>query len=210
MNDIWKEERANAISHGIGAVLSVAALIVMLVYSIPAGDPLRIISCAVFGGTLILLYVSSTLLHSARTEKWIDIFEIMDHAAIFLLIAGTYTPFLLVTIQGKLGWSLMGIVWGLALFGVIFKLFYVKRFMILSTLFYIAMGWMIIFAIRPLYELLPERGILWLVGGGLLYTLGTIFYMWRRVPYHHAIWHSFVLLGSICHFITVFFYVLPK
>ncbi|MDQ1909145.1 hemolysin III family protein [Paenibacillus sp. GD4] len=210
MDRAWKEERANAISHGIGAVLSVAALIALLISSLHIGDLWRIVSSTIFGVTLILLYVSSTLLHSARTDKWIDLFEIMDHAAIYLLIAGTYTPFLLVTLHGTLGWSLFGVIWGLALIGVIFKLFYVKRFPVLSTLFYIAMGWMILFAIRPLYEELPEGGLFWLVMGGVLYTFGTLFYLWRRVPYHHAIWHTFVLAGSVCHFVTIFFYVIPK
>ncbi|WP_284639728.1 PAQR family membrane homeostasis protein TrhA [Paenibacillus silviterrae] len=210
MDRAWKEERANAISHGIGAVLSVAALIALLISSLHIGDLWRIVSSTVFGVTLILLYVSSTLLHSARTDKWIDLFEIMDHAAIYLLIAGTYTPFLLVTLHGTLGWSLFAVIWGLALIGVIFKLFYVKRFPVLSTLFYIAMGWMILFAIRPLYEQLPQGGLFWLVMGGVLYTFGTLFYLWRRVPYHHAIWHTFVLAGSVCHFVTIFFYVIPK
>ncbi|UUZ78991.1 hemolysin III family protein [Paenibacillus sp. P26] len=205
----WKEERANAISHGIGAVLSIAALVLLLIHSLSSGTVWHVISFSVFGVSLILLYVCSTLLHSARQEKWIDLFEIMDHAAIYLLIAGTYTPFLLVTLRGPLGWSLFGIVWGLALAGVIFKLFFVKRFNLLSTLFYIAMGWMILFAFQPLQQQLPEPGIRWLVTGGVLYTFGTIFYLWRKIPYHHAIWHTFVLAGSICHFTAVYFYVLP-
>ncbi|WP_409348209.1 PAQR family membrane homeostasis protein TrhA [Paenibacillus gyeongsangnamensis] len=206
----WKEERANAISHGIGAVLSAAALALLLMHSLKNGNVWHIVSFTIFGVTLILLYVCSTLLHSARQPKWIDLFEIMDHSAIYLLIAGTYTPFLLVTLRGPLGWSLFGVVWGLALIGVIFKLFFVKRFNVLSTLFYIAMGWMIIFAFQPLKQQLPALGIDWLVAGGLLYTFGTIFYLWRKIPYHHAIWHTFVLSGSICHFIAVYRYVLPR
>ncbi|CAG7620757.1 hypothetical protein PAESOLCIP111_02295 [Paenibacillus solanacearum] len=204
-----RQERANAISHGIGAFLSLLALALLLVHAIRNGTGWHIASFAVFGVSLLLLYVCSTLLHSARQEKWIDRFEIMDHAAIYILIAGTYTPFLLVTIRSPLGWSLFGIVWGLALAGVIFKLFFVKRFNLLSTLFYIAMGWMVLFAFEPLKAGLPEAGLRFLVAGGVLYTLGTIFYLWRKIPYHHAIWHVFVLAGSICHFITVYAYVLP-
>ncbi|MUG69685.1 hemolysin III family protein [Paenibacillus validus] len=205
-----KQERANAISHGIGAVLSVAALVLLVVRSSLYGTPWHIVSFAIFGVSLILLYVCSTLLHSARKERWINLFEIMDHAAIYVLIAGTYTPFLLVTIRSPLGWSLFGVVWGLALAGIIFKLFFVKRFNVLSTIFYIAMGWMIILAFRPLVQQLPEPGVMWLVIGGILYTFGTVFYLWRKIPYHHAIWHTFVLLGSVSHFISVYFYVLPN
>ncbi len=205
-----KQERANAISHGIGAVLSVAALVLLVVRSSLYGTPWHIVSFAIFGVSLILLYVCSTLLHSARKERWINLFEIMDHAAIYVLIAGTYTPFLLVTIRSPLGWSLFGVVWGLALAGIIFKLFFVKRFNVLSTIFYIAMGWMIILAFRPLIQQLPEPGVMWLVIGGILYTFGTVFYLWRKIPYHHAIWHTFVLLGSVSHFISVYFYVLPN
>ncbi|WP_051775454.1 PAQR family membrane homeostasis protein TrhA [Paenibacillus tyrfis] len=205
----WKEERANAISHGIGAALSVAALVLLLLHSMQNGTVWHIVSFTVFGVSLILLYVCSTLLHSARKERWVDLFEIMDHSAIYVLIAGTYTPFLLVTIRGPLGWSLFGVVWGIALLGIVFKLFFVKRFNVLSTLFYIAMGWMVMFAFRPLQEQLPAAGIGWLVAGGLLYTVGTIFYLWRKLPYAHTVWHVFVLGGSICHFCSVYFYVLP-
>ncbi|KPV56529.1 hemolysin D [Paenibacillus sp. A3] len=205
----WKEERANAISHGIGAALSVAALVLLLLHSLQNGTVWHIVSFTVFGVSLILLYVCSTLLHSARKARWIDLFEIMDHSAIYVLIAGTYTPFLLVTIRSPLGWSLFGVVWGLALLGIVFKLFFVKRFNVLSTLFYIAMGWMVMFAFRPLQEQLPAAGIDWLVAGGLLYTVGTVFYLWRKLPYAHTVWHVFVLGGSICHFCSVYFYVLP-
>ncbi|MFC6229225.1 hemolysin III family protein [Paenibacillus allorhizosphaerae] len=204
-----RQERANAISHGVGVVLSMLALALLLVHAIRNGNVWHVVSFSVFGTSLLLLYLCSTLLHSARKEKWIDLFEIMDHAAIYILIAGTYTPFLLVTIRSPLGWSLFGVVWGLALVGVIFKLFFVKRFNLLSTLFYIAMGWMVLFAFEPLKAGLPVAGLQFLVAGGVLYTFGTIFYLWRKIPYHHAIWHVFVLAGSICHFITVYFYVLP-
>jgi hemolysin III len=204
-----KEEIANAISHGIGAILSIAALVLLIVYSVKYGDVWHIVSFSIFGSTLVLLYVFSTLLHSFQRGLVKNVFEILDHSAIYLLIAGTYTPFLLVTIRGALGWSLFGIVWGFTIAGIILKIFFVKRFVMLSTLCYILMGWLIVIAIKPLYLNLPFNGIVWLVVGGLLYTFGSIFYVWRKVPYHHAIWHTFVLAGSTAHFIAVLFYVLP-
>jgi hemolysin III len=209
MEYTFREEIANAISHGIGALLSIAALVLLIVYSVKYGDVWHVVSFSIFGSTLVLLYTFSTLLHSIQHRIVKNVFEILDHAAIYLLIAGTYTPFLLVTIRGALGWTIFGIVWGFALVGIILKIFFVKRFIILSTLCYLLMGWLIVIAIKPLYLNLPFNGIVWLVVGGLLYTFGTIFYVWRRVPYHHAIWHTFVLAGSTAHFIAVLFYVLP-
>lgn len=204
-----REEIANAITHGIGAVLSIAALVLLIIYSIQYGDVWHIVSFSIYGTTLVLLYSFSTLLHAFQNIRIKNVFEVLDHVGIYLLIAGTYTPFLLVTIRGSLGWTILGIVWGLAAIGITFKIFFVKRFIILSTLFYILMGWLIIFAIKPLYENLAFSGVIWLVIGGLLYTFGSIFYVWRRIPYHHAIWHVFVLLGSISHFVAILLYVLP-
>jgi hemolysin III len=205
-----REELANAISHGIGALCSIAALVLLIVYASLYGDVWHIVSFTIFGITLLILYVCSTLLHSITHPKAKDWFEILDHAAIYLLIAGTYTPFLLVSLRGPLGWSIFGVIWGLAIVGIVLKFFYVKKFILLSTLCYIAMGWLIVIAIKPLYDALPGNGLVWLIVGGLLYTMGTIFYVWRRIPYHHAIWHVFVLAGSAAHFITILFYVLPK
>ncbi|WP_426454071.1 PAQR family membrane homeostasis protein TrhA [Paenibacillus sp. S-38] len=204
---ILRQERANAISHGVGILLSIAALILLILQAVQSGSVWHIASFTVFGLSLILLYTASTLLHSARREPWVSIFEILDHSAIYVLIAGTYTPYLLVTIRGPLGWSLFGTVWGLALIGIIFKFFFVKKFNFLSTLFYIGMGWLIIFAFEPLQQQLSAPGVMWLVIGGVLYTFGTVFYLWRRLPYHHMIWHLFVLAGSVCHFISVYLYV---
>lgn len=205
-----REEIANAVSHGIGTLLSIAALVILTVYASLYGDVWHVVSFSIFGAALVILYTCSTLLHSfpPRTKAK-DIFEILDHSAIYLLIAGTYTPFLLVTLRGPLGWTLFGIIWGLAIIGSILKVFFVKRFIVLSTLFYIFMGWMIIFAIKPLLANLPGYGMMWLVIGGLLYTIGSVFYVWRKVPYHHAIWHLFVIGGSTAHFFAVLFYVLP-
>jgi hemolysin III len=204
-----REEMANAISHGIGVLLSIAALVLLVVRATMHGNIWHVVSFSIYGASLVILYSCSTLLHSFQNQKLKDLFEILDHAAIYLLIAGSYTPYLLVTMRGPLGWSIFGIIWGLALSGMILKIFYVKRFILISTLCYILMGWLIVFAFKPLYANLALGGIVWLVIGGLLYTFGSLFYVWRRVPYHHAIWHIFVLAGSISHFLSINLYVLP-
>jgi hemolysin III len=156
-----------------------------------------------------LLYTASTLYHSFQKPKLKHLFKIFDHSCIYVLIAGTYTPFMLVTIRGVLGWSMFALVWSLTVIGVLFKFFFVHRFNIISTITYILMGWIIIIAIKPLFQTLPEDGLIWLICGGLAYTLGTIFYAWKRLPFNHAIWHLFVLTGSVCHFFAVMFYVIP-
>lgn len=204
-----REEIANAITHGIGAALSVAALVLLIVFSSLEGTVWHVVSFTIYGSTMLLLYMSSTLVHSFKEGKAKDVFEFLDHSSIYLFIAGTYTPFLLVAIRGSLGWSLFGIIWGIAIFGCIFKAFFVKKFLFMSTVFYIAMGWLIVIAWNPLTAVVAPEGINLLVGGGLLYTLGTIFYVWRGFPFHHAIWHLFVLAGSVLHFFAVLFYLLP-
>lgn len=204
-----REEIANAITHGIGAALSVAALVLLIVFSSLKGTAWHVVSFTIYGSTMLLLYLSSTLVHGLRDGKAKDFFEFMDHSSIYLFIAGTYTPFLLVAIRGSLGWSLFGIVWGIALFGVVFKAFFVKKFLFLSTIFYIAMGWLIVIAWNPLTAVVAPQGMNLLAVGGVLYTLGTIFYVWRGFPYHHAIWHLFVLAGSILHFFAILIYLLP-
>lgn len=203
------EEIANAITHGIGVVLSIAALVILIVFSSLEGNAWHIVSFTLFGITMVLLYTSSTLLHSLPDGKAKDIFEILDHSSIYFFIAGSYTPFLFVVVQGKLGWTLFGIVWGLAIGGTIFKVYFVKRFLVISTVLYVVMGWMIVFTWRPLIEKLATNGIILLVIGGLLYTLGAIFYVWRGFKFHHALWHLFVLAGSVMVFFCVLWYVLP-
>lgn len=204
-----REEITNAISHGIGFGLSIAALVVLLIFANMYGDIWYITSFAIYGTTLIILYLSSTLYHSFPEGSVKSIFQILDHASIYLLIAGTYTPLTLIPLRGKLGWTIFGVVWGIALVGIIFKIFYVKKFMILSTILYIVMGWMIIIAIKPLINTINHTSLAFLVSGGILYTIGTIFYLGRKIKYHHAIWHLFVLAGSICHFFTIL-YLLPR
>lgn len=204
-----REEIANAITHGIGAALSVAALVLLIVFSSLEGTVWHVVSFTIYGTTMLLLYLNSTLVHSLKEGKAKDVFEFLDHSSIYLFIAGTYTPFLLVAIRGTLGWTLFGVIWGVALFGCIFKAFFVKKFLFMSTVFYIAMGWLIVIAWNPLTAVVAPQGMNLLVGGGLLYTLGTIFYVWRGFPFHHAIWHLFVLAGSVLHFFAVLIYLLP-
>ncbi|CAM4456544.1 MULTISPECIES: PAQR family membrane homeostasis protein TrhA [Paenibacillus] len=204
-----REEVANAITHGIGTVLSVAALVLLVVFASLKGTAWHVVSFSIYGTTMLLLYLNSTLVHSLREGKAKDLFEFFDHSSIYLFIAGTYTPFLLVAIRGPLGWSLFGIVWGVALFGVAFKAFFVKKFLFMSTIFYIAMGWLIVIAWNPLSAAVAGGGMALLMTGGILYTLGTIFYVWRGFPFHHAVWHVFVLAGSVTHFFAVLIYLLP-
>ena len=204
------EERLNAVTHGIGTLLALAGLIILLMASLLHGDIWRLISSSIYGASLVLLYLASTLYHSFSNEKLKYIFKIFDHSAIYLLIAGTYTPFTLVLFRGTLGWTVFGVVWGLALIGVVFKLFFVNRFKLLSTICYIVMGWLMLLLIKPLVAALPTIGLCWLIGGGVLYTVGALFYLYRRIPYNHAIWHLFVLAGSAAHFITVYYYILPS
>lgn len=203
------EEIANAITHGIGVFLSIAALVILTVFSSIHGTVWHIVSFTIYGTTMLLLYLSSTLLHSFPKGKVKNIFEVFDHASIYLFIAGTYTPLLFVVIKGWLGWTIFGVIWGLAIIGVCFKVFFVKKFVVLSTVFYVLMGWLIILAWNPLVTTLSSEGLSLLIVGGVLYTIGAIFYVWRAFPYHHAVWHLFVLGGSIAHFFAIFLYVLP-
>lgn len=203
------EEVMNAVTHGIGTLLAVAGLVLLTVFASLYGEIWHVVSFSIYGTTLVLLYLASTLYHSFTNERLKFIFKILDHSAIYLLIAGTYTPFTLVPLHGVLGWTVFGVVWGLAILGIILKVFYAGQFKTASTICYILMGWFILIAIKPLIATVPMIGIIWLIVGGLLYTLGSIFYLWDKIPYNHAIWHLFVLAGSIAHFIAVFFYVLP-
>jgi hemolysin III len=202
-------EIANSVTHGIGALLAVTALVLLAVFASIYGDTLHIVSFTIYGSTLVLLYLASTLYHSTQEPRKKYIFRIIDHAAIYLLIAGTYTPFMLVTLQGTRGWVMFSIIWALAIIGILYKVFFINRHVIISTLFYLAMGWLIVFSIRDLFNNLPFNGIVLLGAGGLCYTLGMVFYAGRDRLFMHAIWHLFVLGGSICHFFSILFYVLP-
>ncbi len=204
------EEIANSITHGIGVLLSIAALILMIVFSVKYDvGTTNLLSMIVFGISLIILYSASTIYHSIPGGKAKSILKILDHCAIYILIAGTYTPFSLITLKGKVGSTILTIVWSIAILGIILQIFMKKKNVIISTLLYVGMGWVVIFAFNPLVRALPKNGLELLVAGGLAYTLGAVFYVIKKVPYFHMIFHLFVLAGSIFHFLCVFFYVLP-
>jgi hemolysin III len=203
------EETANWITHGIGLLLSIAAFILLLVFSSLRGDAWHVVSFTVYGLTLIALYASSTIYHALRGDALKAFFKRLDHAAIYLLIAGTYTPFLLIELRGPLGWTLFGVIWALCGSGAVFKLVHGRIPPAISTLAYVVTGWLILLVIDPLVAAVPHTCIALLVAGGVCYTSGIIFYVWHRLHYHHAIWHAFVLGGSICHFLAVLLFLLP-
>ena len=201
------EELANALTHGLGALLGVAALSVLVVYASRRGDAWHLVSCSVYGVSLILLYGFSATYHLLRDGRLKRAFRTLDHAAIFLLIAGTYTPFLLVTLRGPWGWSLFGILWGLAAVGVILEVSLTSRFRAVSVPIYLLMGWIALVALRPMMTHLAPAGMTWVFAGGLVYSLGVVFYLGKGLPFAHTVWHLFVLGGSVCHFLAVFLYV---
>jgi hemolysin III len=203
------EEIAHAVTHGIGAVLSIAGLAVLVAFSTRYGNAWHITSSSIYGATLILCYTASTLYHSIPHPRAKRILRQIDHATIFLLIAGTYTPFALVSLRESWGWWLFGTVWGIAIVGMIFELFTEQRYQKVSLAIYLGFGWLALAAIKPMLEAIGLEGLTLLVIGGLFYSLGVIFYAWERLAYHHAVWHLFVLAGSIFHFFAVLFYVLP-
>ncbi len=202
------EEIANSVSHGIGTALSVAGLAILVVLASLYGDVWQIVSFSIYGASLVLLYLASTLYHSFQNHRIKRIFKVFDHISIYLLIAGTYTPFLLVNMRGPWGWTMFGIIWGLAIAGIVFKILFIHRFRMLSLLIYILMGWLCMITIKQMVESIPTAGLIWLGAGGLFYTLGVLFYVWKKLLYGHFIWHLFVLGGSICHFFAILFYVL--
>ena len=203
------EEALNVGSHGIGLLLSIAACVFLVIQATQHGGGFHITSAAIFGASLILLYLASTLYHSVQRPLLRARLRVFDHTAIYFLIAGTYTPFTLITLSGTVGWILFAITWSMALVGTVLKLFFTGRFNLISTLLYVAMGWLIIFAIDPLIENLDGDGMTWLVAGGIAYTVGALLYAIRKLPFNHAIFHFLVLVGSACHIVTVYHYVLP-
>ena len=203
------EERINILSHAIGLLLSIIAVVLLVTRASSYGNAWHIVSAAIFGASLITLYAASTVYHSATRAELRARLRIIDHATIYILIAGTYTPFTLITLNGTIGWVIFAFSWGMAISGIILKLFFTGRFNLVSTLMYVFMGWIIIFAVKPLIASLPTAGLYWLVAGGLSYTVGAIIYSIKKVPLNHATFHLFVLGGSICHFVAVYFFVLP-
>jgi hemolysin III len=204
-----REELASALTHGLGAIASVIGGAILITFAAVGGDVWQLLGATVFSATLFLLYTSSTLYHAVRRQVARTRLRVVDHCAIFLLIAGTYTPFTLVTLRGPWGWSLFGVVWLLAVAGIIFKLFFTGRLRRLSTGIYLGMGWLSIVAIQPILQTLSADTLLWLLAGGLAYTIGTAFYHSRRIPFAHAVWHLFVMAGSACHFVAVASQVVP-
>ncbi|WP_420641181.1 PAQR family membrane homeostasis protein TrhA [Candidatus Leptofilum sp.] len=203
------EEIANSITHGIGAALSIAGLTLLVSLAVIYGDVWRVVSFSIYGGSLVLLYLCSTLYHSIQHPKVKRVLRIFDHSAIYLLIAGTYTPFTLVSMRGPWGWSLFSVVWGLALIGIAFKTVFIGKYEKWATVAYVLMGWLVVIAFKQMLVSVPPGGIVWMVVGGLIYTVGVLFYAWEKLPYNHAIWHLFVLGGSTCHFFAVLLHVLP-
>lgn len=201
----FKEELANAITHGIGVIFGIVALTVLCVLGAHFGSVSHVLSYLVYGCSLILLYLSSTLYHALPSPKVKTIFKILDHSSIYLLIAGTYTPFLVLNLNNQLGTTLLIVIWSIAIAGIVFKIFFTGRFKYLSTLLYIGMGWIIVFAYGPLKETMKPEAMNWLLAGGLTYTFGTIFYLAKKLQYTHAIWHLFVLTGSVFHFVAIIY-----
>ena len=199
------EELANSITHGIGFLIGIAVLVLLVVFASLRKGVWEIVSVSVYGTTFILLYLGSTLYHSAKSEKARRVLKVIDHSAIYLLIAGTYTPFALAPLRGALGWSIFGAIWGSALLGIGFKAFFTGRFKAVSLISYLFMGWFCVVAIKPLYRELNTAGFVFLVAGGLCYSVGAIFYAWKSLRWSHAVWHMFVLAGSLCHFFSILF-----
>ena len=201
------EEIIHSITHGIGTGLSIAGLVILVVLAVLNGDVYQIIGFTIFGASLVLLYLASTLYHGFQQPRVKRIFKIFDHSAIYLLIAGSYTPFLLVAIRGTTGWILLVVVWLIALIGITMKVLFIDRFQVLSVFSYLLMGWLCVFAFQEMMANIPIGGIIWLAAGGILYTVGVIFYALQKIPYMHAVWHFFVLGGSLCHYFSVLFFL---
>lgn len=204
------EERINIASHALGLALSVLGLVLLLLRATRYGGTGHVVSVAIYGASMIALYAASTAYHTSKDPLTRARLRVVDHAAIYLLISGTYTPFMLITLKGLAGWTIFSISWAMAVTGIILKLYFTGRFDHLSTLMYVFMGWLIVFVIEPMIAALPASGMAWLVAGGLSYTFGAVLYAIKRIPYNHALFHLFVLAGSICHFIAVYRYVLPR
>lgn len=203
------EEKTNIISHAIGLAMSIVALVLLIVRASLYGDILQLISVSIFGVSLIALYAASTFYHSAKDPGLRARMRIIDHATIYVLIAGTYTPLTLISLGGSVGWIIFSASWAMAVTGISLKVFFTGKFDLVSTMMYVFMGWIIVFAIKPLMDNLSSEGLFWLFAGGVAYTTGAVLYSIKKIPFNHAIFHLFVLLGSFCHFVSVYFYVLP-
>lgn len=204
-----REELLSTLTHAFGLLLSVIGISVLIVYAGTYGEAIHVVTASIYGSSLVLLYAASTFYHGSRSLFWKRKLQVADHVCIYLLIAGTYTPITLISLKGVWGWSLFSIVWGVAIVGILLKLFFTGRFRVISTLAYLCLGWVVVIALGPLIESLPTGGLIWLVAGGLAYSFGTIFFVKQQIPFNHAIWHLFVMAGSACHYFSVFLYVIP-
>jgi len=204
------EELVNAITHGIGLALSIVGAVLLIVAAGWTRDAWVIVSCCVYAATLMCLYAASTMLHSVSSPRWTRPLEIVDHSCIYFLIAGTYTPVTLVSIRGGSGWTLFGLVWGLSFLGVLAKVLWFEHVRSLSTPLYVAIGLLAVIGFKPLLSALGTPGLLWLAAGGVAYISGIAFYAWRRLPFNHGIWHLFVMAGSLCHYVAIYYYVVPR
>lgn len=200
------EEISHSITHGIGAALSIAGLVISVVMAARTGEAIKVVSFAIFGTSMIILYTASTLYHAFTNEKVKNLFRYLDHTSIFLLIAGTYTPIALLLLKGAWGWTLFGLAWGLAILGILYQMLFLNKYKWISISIYLGMGWVSVIAIEPLIELMPFGLFAWILGGGLFYTLGTIFYL-KEIKYFHFVWHLFVIAGTVCHFFGLIFYL---
>jgi len=201
------EEKINIITHGLGIILSVFAFVLLYTKGVETNSAINLFSYTVYGLSLIILYTASTIYHSSKTENVRIKLNVFDHSSIYILIAGTYTPYSLITLNGTTGWWIFATIWSFAIVGVILKLFFTGRFKILSTSMYVLMGWLIVFAIKPMMNNLSTDGLMWLLAGGISYTVGAVIYSIKKIKFNHAIFHVFVLIGSICHFISIYLYV---
>ena len=202
------EEIANAVTHGIGTLLAISALVLLIVFSTHYGNTWYVVSYTIYGACLVLLYLFSTLYHSIINKRAKRVLRIFDHASIYILIAGTYTPFALTILRNHGGWIIFGVVWVAAVIGITIKVFFTGKFEVVSTIVYVVMGWLIVFYLKTLIANLPTAGVVLLVSGGIIYTLGAVLFLFDKIPYNHAIWHLFVLAGSTCHFLCILLYVL--
>jgi len=203
------EELANSLTHGLGFILALAGLTILVVFAALYGNARHIVACSIYGAMLVILYTASTLYHSLTSPRAKAFFQVIDHAAIFLLIAGTYTPFTLVTLRGGWGWSLFGVIWGFAILGILLQVTALRQVTWLMLILYTSMGWIVVIALKPLLAALATGGLVFLILGGLMYTLGIIFYVRKSIRFSHAVWHLFVLAGSILHFFAILFFVIP-
>lgn len=204
-----REDFASSMIHGAGFILAIIGMCLLIAYASIYGNAWHIVSCSIYGSTLVLLYTASTLYHSIRLAKARKVLRVLDHSTIFLLIAGTYTPFTLVNLRGPWGWSIFGVIWALAVIGILFQTTGFLKGAKVSVAFYVAMGWVVVVAIKPMLSLVDTGGLVLLLLGGVAYTTGVVFYVWRQIPYNHAIWHVFVVAGSTLHFFAIFLYVIP-